>query len=408
MVNQRYKTLVIQAFAILGFILILYKLANRNGNSISSPPNYQKLAESLNFKNNNNNVNNNIDLTNGISFGTDPFLGKELLIKQYQKANATIMTLCEERDLKGVIETVRKLEDRFNKNYHYDWVFLNNEPFSDEFKEKVSKFVSGNARFGIIPNEHWSYPEFIDKEKAKLEREKMENEGVIYGGSESYRHMCRFNSGFFYRHPIMEEYKYYWRVEPHVEFTCDINYDPFKFMEDNNKIYGFTITIHEFLRTIETLWDTTKKFIKNNPSYLPNDNLMKFISNDKGESYNLCHFWSNFEIADMDFWRSKEYEEYFQFLDKSGGFFYERWGDAPVHSIAVSLFLSKDKLHFFKDIGYQHGVYQMCPIEDNLYNSNKCFCEKENDFTFDGYACGKELFSAMGWTKPDNWEKYAD
>merc|ERR1712007_51717 len=96
MVNQRYKTLVIQAFAILGFILILYKLANRNGNSISSPPNYQKLAESLNFKNNNNN--NNIDLTNGISFGTDPFLGKELLIKQYQKANATIMTLCEERD----------------------------------------------------------------------------------------------------------------------------------------------------------------------------------------------------------------------------------------------------------------------------------------------------------------------
>jgi hypothetical protein len=36
---------------------------------------------------------------------------------------------------------------------------------------------------------------------------------------------------------------------------------------------------------------------------------------------------SNFEIARVDFWRSKPYRAYFDHLDKSGGFFYERWGD---------------------------------------------------------------------------------
>lgn len=27
---------------------------------------------------------------------------------------------------------------------------------------------------------------------------------------------CRFNSGFFYKHPIMQQFDYYWRVEPWV------------------------------------------------------------------------------------------------------------------------------------------------------------------------------------------------
>jgi len=36
---------------------------------------------------------------------------------------------------------------------------------------------------------------------------------------------------------------------------------------------------------------------------------------------------SNFEIARLDFWQSDAYMAYFDHLDKSGGFFYERWGD---------------------------------------------------------------------------------
>lgn len=353
---------------------------------------------------------NGVENKDEITFkaGMDPFKGKEILAQNYPKQNATIMSLCREDDLKDIVDAIRNMEDRFNNKYHYDWTFLNNDEFSDNFKKEVTKFVSGRARFGVIPKEHWSYPSFIDQELAKSERERMAADGVIYADSESYRHMCRFNSGFFYKHPIMEEYKYYWRVEPHVEFTCDIDYDPFKYMADNGKIYGYTITIHEFLRTIETLWDTTKEYLKAHPSIIHPNSLIDFISNDKGETYNLCHFWSNFEIADMEFWRSKEYEEYFNHLDKSGGFFYERWGDAPVHSIAASLFLDREKLHFFRDIGYHHGVYQMCPIEDDLYVKNRCFCEKKDDFTFDGYACGAELYAAYGWKKPSDWKKYSD
>ena len=94
--------------------------------------------------------------------------------------------------------------------------------------------------------------------------------------------------------------------------------------------------------TIPTLWDTTK-FIEKNPQYLAQNNLMDWVSDDKGQTYNGCHFWSNFEIGSLAFWRSEAYRKYFEHLDKAGGFFYERWGDAPVHSIAAALFLPREK-----------------------------------------------------------------
>jgi hypothetical protein len=33
--------------------------------------------------------------------------------------------------------------------------------------------------------------------------------------------------------------------------------------------------------------------------------------------------WSNFEVADMDFWRAPAYTAYVDYLEASGGFYYE-------------------------------------------------------------------------------------
>lgn len=39
---------------------------------------------------------------------------------------------------------------------------------------------------------------------------------------------------------------------------------------------------------------------------------------------------SNFEIADLDFFRGEAYSRYFDHLDRAGGFSYERWGGTLV------------------------------------------------------------------------------
>ncbi|GME68022.1 unnamed protein product [Ambrosiozyma monospora] len=77
--------------------------------------------------------------------------------------------------------------------------------------------------------------------------------------------------------------------------------------------------------------------------------------------FTLCHFWSNFEIARTDLFTSPEYRAYFNFLENSKGFYTERWGDAPIHSLAAGLFLNTSEIHYFRDIGYKHSTLGHCP-----------------------------------------------
>jgi alpha 1,2-mannosyltransferase len=182
------------------------------------------------------------------------------------------------------------VEDRFNRKFNYDWVFLNDNEFDDEFKKVTSALVSGKTKYGVIPKEHWSFPEWIDLNKAAKVREKMREDKVIYGDSISYRHMCRYESGFFFRHPLMLDYEWYWRVEPSIKLYCDINYDTFKFMADNNKKYSFVISLFEYVATIPTLWDGAKRWMEKHPQHVAEGNSMKFVSEDDGKTYNHCHF----------------------------------------------------------------------------------------------------------------------
>jgi alpha 1,2-mannosyltransferase len=74
-------------------------------------------------------------------------------------------------------------------------------------------------------------------------------------------------------------------------------------------------------------------------------------------------------------------------LDQDGGFFYERWGDAPVHSIGAALTLKKEEIHFFNDIAYYHVPFTHCPTGDNLRLDLGCHCDPGTNFDWNGYSC---------------------
>lgn len=311
------------------------------------------------------------------------------------RMNATFVTLARNSDVWEIARSIRQVEDRFNKKFNYDWVFLNDAEFDDTFKKVTSALTSGKTKYGKIPKEHWSFPEWIDVDKAAKVREEMHEKKIIYGDSVSYRHMCRYESGFFFRHPLMLEYEWYWRVEPSIELFCDINYDTFKYMADNKKKYSFVLSLYEYVETIPTLWDSVKGFMKEHPEHIAKDNSMAFLSDDGGATYNHCHMWSNFEIGNLDWLRSPAYIDYFTKLDKDGGFFYERWGDAPVHSIAAALMLPKEEIHFFNDIAYYHVPFTHCPTGEDYRLEHKCHCNPKDNFDWQGYSCMYILSSRL-------------
>jgi mannosyltransferase len=210
-----------------------------------------------------------------------------------------------------------------------------------------------------VPGEHWDVPDWINMELFKESAAILMEKDVGYADLLSYHQMCRWNSGMFYKHPALENIRYYWRVEPKVEFFCNIDYDVFRYMQDNNKTYGFTINLYDNPDSIPTLWPETKRFLAAHPDYIHENNMMEWLQDshrpehtERTNGYSTCHFWSNFEIGDLDFFRSEKYDEFFNHLDRAGGFFYERWGDAPVHSIALGLFEDSSRVHWYVALAF--------------------------------------------------------
>lgn len=132
-------------------------------------------------------------------------------------------------------------------------------------------------------------------------------------------------------------------------------------MIENNKTYGFTIAVKELKETVPNIFRYASAYMRTNnikskglwemfvepdpegpkkkrpedaPGYkppIPQEILRKGSTLPdvdpeamEGEKYNMCHFWSNFEIASLSWFRSKEYEDFFQMMDRSGGFWMER------------------------------------------------------------------------------------
>ncbi|KAI5780909.1 glycolipid 2-alpha-mannosyltransferase-domain-containing protein [Geopyxis carbonaria] len=316
----------------------------------------------------------------GSLMGIDPLLepekgppGKLYGPGEVNRTAATLLALVRNEELNDMLQSMRDLEATWNHKFNYPWTFFNDVPFTREFKEKTQAATKAECRYELIPTDHWEMPSWINRDIMDESAAILHENGVQYSGLDSYHKMCRWNSGKFYHHPALKDIRWYWRVEPKVHFFCDVDYDVFRYMEDNDKTYGFVINLYDSPQSIETLWPQTLEFLAEHPEYIHPNNAMKWLTatsrpdhTDAAGGYSTCHFWSNFEIADMNFWRSKPYEDYFDHLDRAGGFFYERWGDAPVHSIALGLFEDKNKIHWFRDIGYQHIPYFNCP------NSPKC------------------------------------
>lgn len=365
----------------------------------------------------------------------------QLAADKYPRANAALVVLSRAKELDGVIELMKLLERHFNQWFNYPWVFLNDVPFDDHFKETVQKYTRSKVEFGVIPQEKWDFPADVDRQLIYESIESQGDRGIMYGNLESYHKMCRFYLGAFYDHELVKSRDWYWRVEPDVEFYCDITYDPFVELERNNKTYGFTILLAELYYTVPGLFMETKKYINKvrqehgdkfrmgslwnlflkdqhhlissdpakvrqydrlrgkpreilqqmelqvvtekflemqnkTDAILRDDDLENIVFNlmqqlqtlphlheDRlnGEEFNLCHFWSNFEIARTDLFQNPLYRNYFQHLEDSGGFYRERWGDAPVHSLGAGLMLNLEEVHYFRDIGYRHSGIVHCP-----------------------------------------------
>lgn len=124
-------------------------------------------------------------------------------------------------------------------------------------------------------------------------------------------------------------------------------------MAKRNKVYGWTISLWEQPNTCPSLFRHASDFKESRR--IPTTSLWTAMMqaswfpypfrrwmawlphHDRfGDAWSLCHYWSNFEIADLDFFRGPEYQNLFEYLDSKEGFYKER-----VRPLAGAFLLSR-------------------------------------------------------------------
>jgi mannosyltransferase len=51
-------------------------------------------------------------------------------------------------ELQEMLSSMRDLERTFNHKFNYPWLFLNDQPFTQEFMDAVQKETKADVRFG--------------------------------------------------------------------------------------------------------------------------------------------------------------------------------------------------------------------------------------------------------------------
>lgn len=159
-----------------------------------------------------------------------------------------------------------------------------------------------------------------------------------------YRHMCRFHAMLVYNQPIIDGFEYVWRLDDDSNILQTINYDIFEYMERNGLQYGYISIQWEYPPCVVNLWKSAVDYI-NRLSISPT-----FFSQWRRNKI----YYNNFEVSRLSLWLSDDYQNYIDYIDRLGGIYYHRWGDAPIKTIAVSIFLPRNETHQFKDIVYSH------------------------------------------------------
>lgn len=252
------------------------------------------------------------------------------------KPKAAVYYLTKATRLNLLHSSLTSLFYSFLYRFNYPVIVFHEADTRDLIREIFRNFVNIQLFFQEV---EFDLPSHINASAVKFE--------IRCFSPISYRHMCRFHAKNVYEQAILTGLEYVWRLDDDSLLPAVINYDLFVFMRLHHFQYGY-IKIHFDSYDCTTgLWEAVRNYIKQ--EHLQSAYFDKWTE--------PMIFYNNFEISALSLWTSKWYQDYVNFIDMLGGIYYYRWGDAPVKSIAVTLFVPEEATHLFTDVTYQHGSF---------------------------------------------------
>ena len=177
-----------------------------------------------------------------------------------------------------------------------------------------------------------------------------------------YLHMCRFFTRMLPHHPLLSLFTFYWRLDAHSYiFGSHPIADPFERMQEQGAQYGFIMVNEDGDGYVTHLWSFFHQFLQNNS--LQSSTAVRQTQTTFFGEYSLAIIFTNFAIANVSLFRDHPLiQDWLTRVDQSNGIYQHRWGDAPVHTLALTQFLPRNSIVRFRYFGYMHRREYVCAI----------------------------------------------
>lgn len=194
----------------------------------------------------------------------------------------------------------------------------------------------------------------------------------------SYFAMCRFFTLMLSTHPLLTLFNYYWRLDSHsYVFAPQPIEDPFELMQRRQIQYAFIMTNEEGEPYVTGLWKLFHDFLDRH-CLKPSAGLRQTQTSWFGR-YSFDIIFTNFAIANVSLWRENPMiQAWLQLVDRHGGIYRHRWGDAPIHTLALTQFLAREQIARLRYFGYFHRREYVCARETD----EAVVCERQAQVFF--------------------------
>lgn len=304
---------------------------------------------------------------------------------------AMVLIIEEAQDLLKAQTTIRNVQERFNGRFGYDWVVVSHKDLGMFGRKALVSSAAGTRVRFVLPRYLEALVGFRDdtdkakvrdnRRQTKLPPRRKEQNAV------KSRHFARFAAGHFYNLPLWDDYDYYWKVPVGAELACDVAYDVFKHMRENDIQYGWLLVQQDPDNMAPSLMESVLAYTASSANNYMEEERKKTKNNlgfilatelpEGPQTYRGCSFGGGFELASVAFFRSLQYQHFFNHLDSLNGIYYETWTEAAIKTVATSLFLETGQTHFFADLAVSTEGLGNCPINKDLFLQNRCSCDPQ-------------------------------
>jgi hypothetical protein len=254
--------------------------------------------------------------------------------------------------------TLYFLFKNFNSIHRYPVIILHEGDYDHKSQEEIIKGIRDECRhlvsFKELDKDDFKIPSHIDINKLSAS---VKSQPVPYWRSIKYRSMCYFWIRHFFKY--CEKYEYVMRLDDDSIIEEPLTEDLFDIAKNKELVY-----VSNFVHVdcgiccygMKDLFDemypakkeqisklfTEMKIEKGNIYY---EKFMKTYQIVEGKKYDKdilisympTMYYNNFFVTSTAFWKRADVQEIINKIDIKGSVFYYRHGDAPLHTLIVTL-----------------------------------------------------------------------